>query len=152
MRNLNPITVGTRWQKSPGRIKLAFATVGTFDWHVKYSQCLLIGCKTLCVLFTVSSLPSPELYFPGILFIFYQIFKSVLTSFRIISKDQKHWWRKLLTLFSKLLLMIHHLSSLSDSNGSPWGAFDSAKNHKHQRCKRQSVTAKLEKSQTPKFV
>jgi len=32
------------------------------------------------------------------------------------------------------------------------GAFDSAKNHKRQRCKRQSVTAKREKSQTPKFV
>ena len=29
----------------------------------------------------------------------------------------------------------------------PWGAFDSAKNHK-----RQSVTAKREKLQTPKFV
>jgi len=33
-----------------------------------------------------------------------------------------------------------------------WGAFDSAKNHKRQRRKRQSVTAKGEKSQTPKFV
>ena len=33
-----------------------------------------------------------------------------------------------------------------------WGAFDSAKNHKRQRRKRQSVTAKPEKSQTPKFV
>ena len=32
------------------------------------------------------------------------------------------------------------------------GAFDSAKNHKRQRRKRQSVTAKREKSQTPKFV
>jgi len=32
------------------------------------------------------------------------------------------------------------------------GAFDSAKNHKHQRRKRQSATAKREKSQTPKFV
>jgi len=32
------------------------------------------------------------------------------------------------------------------------GAFDSAKNRKHQRRKRQSVTAKREKSQTPKFV
>jgi len=32
------------------------------------------------------------------------------------------------------------------------GAFDSAKNHKRQRRKRQSVTAKQEKSQTPKFV
>ena len=29
------------------------------------------------------------------------------------------------------------------------GAFDSAKNHKRQRRKRQSVTAKQEKSQTP---
>jgi len=33
-----------------------------------------------------------------------------------------------------------------------WGAFDSAKNHKRQRCKRQFLTAKREKSQTPKFV
>jgi len=32
------------------------------------------------------------------------------------------------------------------------GACDSAKNHKRQRRKRQSVTAKREKSQTPKFV
>jgi len=32
------------------------------------------------------------------------------------------------------------------------GAFDSAKNLKRQRRKRQSVTAKGEKSQTPKFV
>jgi len=32
------------------------------------------------------------------------------------------------------------------------GAFDSAKNHKRQRRKRQSVTDKREKSQTPKFV
>ena len=33
------------------------------------------------------------------------------------------------------------------------GAFDSAKNHKRQRRrKRQPVTAKREKSQTPKFV
>jgi len=32
------------------------------------------------------------------------------------------------------------------------GAFNSAKNHKRQRRKRQSVTAKREKSQTPKFV
>ena len=28
----------------------------------------------------------------------------------------------------------------------------SAKNHKRQRCKRQSVTAKREKSQTPNFI
>jgi len=33
-----------------------------------------------------------------------------------------------------------------------WGAFDSAKNHKHQRRKRQYVTTKRAKSQTPKFV
>jgi len=32
------------------------------------------------------------------------------------------------------------------------GAFDSAKNHKRQLRKRQPVTAKREKSQTPKFV
>jgi len=33
-----------------------------------------------------------------------------------------------------------------------WVAVLSAKNHKRQRRKRQSVTAKREKSQTPKFV
>jgi len=32
------------------------------------------------------------------------------------------------------------------------GAFDSAKKHKRQRHKRQSVTTKREKSQKPKFV
>jgi len=32
------------------------------------------------------------------------------------------------------------------------GAFDSAKNQKRQRRKRQSVTAKRKMSQTPKFV
>jgi len=32
------------------------------------------------------------------------------------------------------------------------GAFDSAKYRKRQRRKRQSVTSKREKSQTPKFV
>ena len=32
------------------------------------------------------------------------------------------------------------------------GVFDSAKNHKRQRRKRQSVTAKRKKSQTPKLV
>jgi len=37
-------------------------------------------------------------------------------------------------------------------NGSEGGAFDSAKNHKRQRRKRQSVTANRAKSQTPKFV
>jgi len=36
--------------------------------------------------------------------------------------------------------------------GNARGAFDSAKNHKRQRRKRQSATAKREKSQTPKFV
>jgi len=43
---------------------------------------------------------------------------------------------------------------VSESNFSLkfWGTFDSAKNHKRQRRKRQSVTAKREKSQTPKFV
>jgi len=33
-----------------------------------------------------------------------------------------------------------------------WVAVISAKNHKRQRRKRQSVTAKREKSQTPKFL
>ena len=42
--------------------------------------------------------------------------------------------------------------SLIFVNPKKWGAFDSAKNHKCQRRKRQSITAKQEKSQTPKFV
>ena len=41
---------------------------------------------------------------------------------------------------------------LFSGSKNKWGAFDSAKNHKRQRRKRQSVTAKREKSQTPKFV
>jgi len=44
--------------------------------------------------------------------------------------------------------------SRADTYFSEWGrgAFDSAKNHKRQRRKRQSVTTKRKKSQTPKFV
>jgi len=37
-------------------------------------------------------------------------------------------------------------------NGTDWVTFESAKNHERKRRKRQSVTAKREKSQTPKFV
>jgi len=47
-----------------------------------------------------------------------------------------------------------HLSECGVGLPQSWhlgGAFDSAKNHKRQRRKRQSVTAKREKSQTPKF-
>jgi len=40
---------------------------------------------------------------------------------------------------------------LLPENRPHWGTFDSANNHKRQRRKRQSVTAKREKSQTPKF-
>jgi len=40
----------------------------------------------------------------------------------------------------------------NDFDASTRGAFDSAKNNKRQRRKHQSVTAKREKSQTPKFV
>jgi len=47
----------------------------------------------------------------------------------------------------------HDVSLASFSNCSlssrAWGAFGSAKNHQRQRRKRQSVTAKREKSQTP---
>ena len=38
------------------------------------------------------------------------------------------------------------------SNCKRWEEFDSAKKHKRQRRKRQSVNAEREKSQTPKFV
>ena len=43
------------------------------------------------------------------------------------------------------------LNTLNGIHSFKRGAFDSAKNHKRQRRKRQSVTAKREKSQTPKF-
>jgi len=49
---------------------------------------------------------------------------------------------------TKSRIIAPNLNSPS-SNG---GAFDRAKNHKSQRRKRQSVTAKRKKSQTPKFV
>jgi len=41
---------------------------------------------------------------------------------------------------------------LSEAVGEVREAFNGAKNHKRQRRKGQSVTAKREKSQTPKFV
>jgi len=44
-------------------------------------------------------------------------------------------------------VLITHLDRLKSR-----GAFDSAKNHKRQRHKRQPVTAKREKSQTPKVL
>jgi len=48
---------------------------------------------------------------------------------------------------------VYKLSSLRQLySDDGMGAFDSAKNDKRQRRKRQSVTAKREKSQTPKFV
>jgi len=50
-------------------------------------------------------------------------------------------------------LLRHHIKQGNDCTVCIyWGAFDGAKNHKRQRRKRQSVTAKREKSQTPKFV
>jgi len=48
-------------------------------------------------------------------------------------------------------LLLDHFVSLGTCRASG-GAFDSAKNHKRQRRKRQSVTAKQKNSQTPKFV
>jgi len=45
-----------------------------------------------------------------------------------------------------------HTNFTKEDESFWWGAFDSAKNHKRQRRKRQSATAKREKSQTPKFV
>jgi len=44
------------------------------------------------------------------------------------------------------------LNSISERVADLGGAFDSAKNHKRQCRKRQSITAKREKSQTPNFV
>jgi len=52
-------------------------------------------------------------------------------------------------------MKILYSSEAVDKSSEPykrWGAFDSAKNNKRQRRKRQSVTANREKSQTPKFV
>jgi len=43
-------------------------------------------------------------------------------------------------------------SAISFFFSKVWEAFDSTKNYKRLRHKRQSVTAKREKSQTPKFV
>jgi len=58
----------------------------------------------------------------------------------LLPKNKRHrTWAQYLTPFSLRWRKIR-------------GAFDSAKNHKRQRHKRQSVTAKREKSQTPKFV
>jgi len=55
-----------------------------------------------------------------------------------------------------LAVMYAYCGLSASFNGHIWahrlevrGAFDSAKNHKRQRRKRQSVTAKREKSQTP---
>jgi len=48
-------------------------------------------------------------------------------------------------LFVFVLLWFHFVVFMG-------GAFHSAKSHKRQRRKRQSVTAKREKSQTPKIV
>ena len=48
--------------------------------------------------------------------------------------------------------MFTFIKNNDKADGVKWGAFDSAKNHKRQRRKRQSGTAKREKSQTPKFV
>jgi len=53
-------------------------------------------------------------------------------------------------IFKRMLLLTRHALKQGGLNGGE--AFDSAKNHKRQRRKRQSVTAKREKSQTPKFV
>ena len=44
------------------------------------------------------------------------------------------------------------LTKRKTSEGESGGKLDSAKNYKRQRRKRQSVTAKREKLQTPKFV
>jgi len=46
----------------------------------------------------------------------------------------------------------HTESSVCRCIVNKMGAFDSAKSHKRQRRKRQSVTAKRKNSQTPKFV
>jgi len=52
-----------------------------------------------------------------------------------------------------LLFIGDTFDASTESSRKLWGAFDSAKDHKRQRRKRrQSVTAKREKSQTPKFV
>ena len=71
----------------------------------------------------------------------------------------KNWtWVPYKTFFLLLLVFVDifwviWLSSMAISIMMDGGhSIDSAKNHKRQRRKRQSVTAKGEKSQTPKFV
>jgi len=49
-------------------------------------------------------------------------------------------------------LTVQNVSIKNECKLAKIGTFDSTKNHKRQRRKRQSVTAKREKSQTPKFV
>jgi len=47
---------------------------------------------------------------------------------------------------------VANAKGLNRNTNLTWGTFDSAKNHKRQRRKRHSLTAKREMSQTPKFV
>jgi len=47
------------------------------------------------------------------------------------------------------MIFFHGEGTISLPLKQNWGAFDSAKNHKRQRRKRESVTTKREKSQTP---
>jgi len=57
------------------------------------------------------------------------------------------WWNTRISAFP--VYNIDSISDLQTNSNQSRGAIDSAKNHKRQRRKRQSVTAKGEKSQTP---
>ena len=69
---------------------------------------------------------------------FYLVYMKHLSKFESVRVSAIQW------KFIEFQSIWHHWEN--------WGAFDSAKNLKRQRRKRQSVTAKREKSQTPKFV
>jgi len=64
----------------------------------------------------------------------------------------KYYQHTHFSLIFQSRIMFSHINEKLSPRPFEWRVFDSAKNHKRQRRKRQSVTAKREKSQTPKFV
>jgi len=71
---------------------------------------------------------------------------------RLLAPNRPFFFDSMCKRESKLCVKVYFLPGHFSKVCVFWGAFDSAKNHKRQRRKRQSVTAKREKSQTPKFV
>ena len=69
-----------------------------------------------------------------------------------VKRPGKYTPTSLCSWYSKKHSSFHFKMKCVCRRAIDWGAFDRAKNHKRQRRKRHSVTAKREKSQTPKFV